>query len=347
MKILEINTEPSWRGGERQTYLNMLGFRELGLDVELLAKHGGTLAQKSANADFQTHAIQSRWEGLKFLIRNGKNYDILHAQTSKAQLLAVLSKPFHQRPVVYSRRVNFKISGFFTKLKYHFTDKVVAITNEVRKNIENFGVKNVSVITDVVEIQNINKPRAKDFILKNNWQNKKIIATVAAFTEEKDPKTLVKSIAHLKTLRNDFVFLHFGEGKLKESSLQIVNDLKINEVYQFVGYHEDIQDFYSVFDVFVLTSQQEGLGSSILDAFIQRVPVVATRAGGITETVENQGILCDIGNAVQIAEGLHRLLNDQELRDNFTQKAYQTVTTKHSNQRIAEAYFKVFTELLS
>lgn len=346
MKILEINTESSWRGGERQTYLNMEGLREMGVEVELLAKLGGQLSSKSQNADFQTYTIKNRWEGIKFLLKNGSNYDILHAQTSKAQLLAILTKLFHQKPVVYSRRVNFPIKGFFTKLKYFFTDKVVAITEEVKKNLENFGVKNVSVITDIVENKSLDVQRAFDFIEKNGWQNKKIIATVAAFTEEKDPLTLVDSITYLSKLRNDFVFLHFGEGKLKSEMIQRVKELGISSLYQFVGYHDDIQDFYAIFDIFVLTSRQEGLGSSILDAFIERVPVVATRAGGITETVENMGLLCDVGDSKQIANSINNLLNDKSLKTDFTERAYQIATTKHSIKTVSNQYLTIFNMLL-
>jgi glycosyltransferase involved in cell wall biosynthesis len=317
------------------------------VQVELLAQSGGELWKKSQSSDFQTHSIKNRWEGIRFLLKNGKHYDLLHAQTSKAQLLAILTKPFHQKTIVYSRRVNFPISGLMTKLKYHFTDKVVAITEEVKRSLENFGVKNISVITDIVENQEINQQRAKDFLEKNGWQNLKIIATVAAFTEEKDPETLIEAIAHLSTLRNDFVFLHFGEGKLKHESIQRVNDLKINSIYKFVGYHEAIQDFYSIFDIFVLTSRQEGLGSSILDAFMLHVPVVATRAGGITETVENQGLLCEVGDSKGIANSIHKLLNDNNLRNNFTQKAYQTATTKHSIETVSKQYLNLFNSLIS
>lgn len=347
MKILEINTESSWRGGERQTYLNMQGLREMGVEIELLAKLGGELAMKSQKAGYHIHTIKNRWEGIEFLRKNGGNYDILHAQTSKAQLLAILTKPFHQKPIVYSRRVNFPIKGFFTKLKYLFTDKVVAITEEVQRNLENFGVKNVTVITDIVEEQPVvDTLRAFGFLKKNGWQNKKIIATVAAFTEEKDPLTLVDSIAHLSKLRNDFVFLHFGEGILKSEIIQRVKKLGINDLYQFVGYHDDIQDFYAIFDIFVLTSRQEGLGSSILDAFIQCVPVVATRAGGITETVENRGLLCEVGDSKQIALSIHKLLNDNSLTKNFTEIAYQIATTKHSIKAVSNQYLTIFNELI-
>lgn len=346
MKILEINTESSWRGGERQTYLNMEGLRDMGVEVDLLATLKGELSVKSQSANFQTYTIKNRWEGIKFLLKNGSNYDILHAQTSKAQLLAILTKPFHRKIVVYSRRVNFPIKGLFTKLKYFFTDSVVAITEEVKKNLENFGVKNVSVITDIVENQAVNTQRAFSFVEKNGWQNKKIVATVAAFTEEKDPQTLVDSIAYLSKLRSDFVFLHFGEGKLKPEIIQRVQDLGINDLYQFVGYHDGIQDYYAIFDIFVLTSRQEGLGSSILDAFIQGVPVVATRAGGITETVENRGLLCEVGDSERIAKSIDKLLNDKSLTTDFTEKAYQIATTKHSIKTVSKQYITIFNRLL-
>ena len=226
MKILALNTEKSWRGGEAQTLLNMEGLRRKSVKIILLASKDSELVKKSTQKGFEVIEVQNRWQALLFLIKHGQEFDLIHAQTSKTQLLAVLSKPFHQKPVVYSRRVNFEVKGWFSKLKYRATNQVIAITDIIKENLEKIGLKNVKVITDIIENQDINHRRAKQLIEENNWQNKKIIATVAALTSEKDPHTLVRAITHLYTIRQDFVFLHFGDGKLKTEIEKGINFLK-------------------------------------------------------------------------------------------------------------------------
>ena len=347
MKILALNTEKSWRGGEAQTLLNMEGLRRKSVEIILLASKDSELVKKSTQKGFEVIEVQNRWQALLFLIKHGQEFDLIHAQTSKTQLLAVLSKPFHQKPVVYSRRVNFEVKGWFSKLKYRATNQVIAITDIIKENLEKIGLKNVKVITDIIENQDINHRRAKQLIEENNWQNKKIIATVAALTSEKDPHTLVRAITHLYTIRQDFVFLHFGDGKLKTEIEKGINFLKISDIYQLLGHQNDVQDFYAVFDVFVLASKQEGLGSSILEAFVQRVPVVGTRAGGITETLENCGLLCEIGDAEGLAMAIDKLLIDKVLSEKLSQNAFEKANKKHSSETVCQAYFEVFEKLIS
>ena len=63
-------------------------------------------------------------------------YDILHAQTGKTHTAAILTKPFHRKKVIYTRRVHFTPKGFLTKLKYKLTDKVIAIYSKCKADFK-------------------------------------------------------------------------------------------------------------------------------------------------------------------------------------------------------------------
>src|SRR6185369_88190 len=117
-----------------------------------------------------------------------------------------------------------------------------------------------------------------------------------------DPLTLLKGIQKLSQRRSDFNFLHFGAGELEEEVAQRIKELHLQHRYFLMGFAHKVEDFYSLFDVFVMTSKQEGLGSSVLDAFIRKVPVVSTNAGGLKDLLANdRGIACEVGDSDGIA----------------------------------------------
>ncbi|MEO8759913.1 MAG: glycosyltransferase, partial [Bacteroidia bacterium] len=294
MKILQVNTEKTWRGGERQTLYNIQGFLEQGHEVELLCRKNFPLHQKAKDLDIPIHTISNGLQAILYLIKHGKDFDVIHAQTSSAQMYGVISSLFHKTKVVYTRRVDFVPKGFFTKLKYKRTHKLVAISSAIKTILENFGLKNITVIPDIAIAKKLNKDRAEKLIHFKGWHNKKIIASVAALVPHKDPLTMVQVIYHLSQMRDDFMFLHFGEGTLQHEVEKEIAHLNISRWYHLMGQIDEVEDFFSIFDVFVMSSQEEGLGSSVLDAFLYKVPVVSTNAGGLQEVVEGNGLVCDV-----------------------------------------------------
>ena len=345
MKVLEINTEKSWRGGERQTIYNAEGLISIGITVELLCLKNFPLAAKATTAKIPVHLVAGMLSALFYLIRNAKQFDVLHAQTAKTQFYAVLTKPFHHRKVVYTRRVDFVPNGWLTKMKYAFTEKTIAISDAIKNILETFGVKNVEVISDAVAEKKLNTERAKKLIADNNWNGKKIIATTTAFVPHKDPLTMVNAIAALSQMRNDFVFLHFGDGILKTAIEEKIIDLQLTDYYKLMGFADEVEDFFSVYDVFVMSSEEEGLGSSVLDSFIYKVPVATTDAGGLKELVAENGLTCPVKDHQSLAANIYRLLEDKQLCNQLTEKAYGYVLEKHSVKKIAMDYIALFNKL--
>lgn len=296
------------------------------------------------------YGARSNLDAFLFLLINGRRYDLIHCQTSRAQTLAVFSKPFHRRPVVYTRRVDFKPSGFFTKIKYKLTDKVVAISGRIKLIIAEAGLKplqEIEVIPSAVKETPLNKERALKLKEDLKIGNRKVIATVGALVSHKDPLTMVEAVRMLSKMRDDFVFLHFGDGWLREAIDKRIREYGLKDKYILVGFQEDVEDFFSIIDVFVMSSKEEGLGSAVLDAFVYRVPVVSTDAGGLKETVEGRGIVCPIGDAACIAQGIDALLDNNDLRRCLVEKAYTDVKAKYSVEKMAEAYLRVFSSLES
>src|SRR4051812_36894266 len=99
MKILELNFERGWRGGERQTLYNMQGFRDAGLEVILVCRKGYPLEKKALKNNFKVFSYNSVFGVISFLIRNSAKFDIVHAQASHILTYCIITKPFHQKKI--------------------------------------------------------------------------------------------------------------------------------------------------------------------------------------------------------------------------------------------------------
>ena len=342
-KILELNFEKTWRGGERQTLYNMIGFRDSGYDVELICKKGFPLEKKARELNFKTHSFSSTFSVYFYLIFKCRNYKFLHAQTSHILTYCVFSKWFHKTPIVFSRRVDFVPKGFLTHLKYKYTDYVTGVSQAIKIIIQNFGIKNVAVISDIAVKQNLNKERALKVLIENNIDStKKIIGTLAAFVDHKDPLTLVKAIKLLSEKRSDFVFLHFGNGELQTDIQQKIKEYNLGEYYKVMGFYDNAEDFFSILDVFVMSSKEEGLGSSVLDAFLYEVPVASTTAGGLADLVkESRAEICEKQNPQALENCISVLISNPEKMKEYTTNAKIYVEEFHNMQFITNQYLNL------
>jgi glycosyltransferase involved in cell wall biosynthesis len=341
MKILELNFERTWRGGERQTLYNLQGFQDAGCEVALVCRKGFPLEKETQKADIRTFAFDDIFSVVSFLITNGSKYDVLHAQTSHILTYCLATKPFHQAQVLFSRRVDFIPSGFSTRLKYRLTDKLVAISNPVKEIISSFSGRNdVSVISDIVVPVAINEDRARKEIETFGWRpGLKIVATIAALVPHKDPLTMVEAVKKLSDIRQDFIFLHFGSGELYNTVKDKIAENSLEKHYKLLGFVENVEDFFSVFDVFAMSSVEEGLGSTVLDAFAYKIPVVATNAGGLGDLVsDGRGITTPKKDAKSLADGINELLSRPENYRPMIEKAHDYVLKQHNLQYITSEY---------
>jgi glycosyltransferase involved in cell wall biosynthesis len=201
------------------------------------------------------------------------------------------------------------------------------------------------VIRDCTTDRNIDLSVAQD--LRKKYAGKFVIGHVARLHDRYKGQSDLIEVA--KKLYEDgyknFHFLFIGKGPdLKKLQRQADGYDSI----EFIGFKENIEDYYGLLDLFVFPSRAEGLGSSILDAFKFKVPVVATDAGGIPELVKHEetGLLCEAGNEDQLRANIVRAYSDLILCKIITEKAYIFVQ-KFNALRQAEQYYQIYTDVLA
>jgi L-malate glycosyltransferase len=154
-----------------------------------------------------------------------------------------------------------------------------------------------------------------------------IIGNVAALAPHKDYFTWLDTADILRKKHPEFRFLMIGDGPLREELSAAIRQKNLGDVVTMAGFREDAKTLMQGFDIFLNTSETEGLGSSILDAFVRGIPVVATAAGGIPEIVihNKTGMLVPVKQPQALADCVEQLLSDPGLKNEITRNASEFV----------------------
>lgn len=347
IQMLQLNFQKAWRGGERQTLYNMIGFRNAGYQVSLLCRKGSVLESKAKAEGFDIKSFENISGVICFLTFNCRKYKVLHAQTSHILTFAVITRFFHKGKIIFTRRIAKSQKGKLTRWKYQHADKIIAVSEAVKKIVDKFINSNVEIISDIVVPRSLDEIHAQQLMehVKRNVGTK-IIATTSALTSEKAPAVMVEAIRMLTLKRKDFVFLHFGSGALTGEIANLIKEKNLEDVYYLMGFADNIEDIFSKLDVFTMSSEMEGVGSSVLDAFVYKVPVASTDAGGLKELLQHErGILCRKNSPESLAKGIDDILSQPQLRSKITTNAFNYVKQFHSMEYITGQYIKQINSL--
>jgi glycosyltransferase involved in cell wall biosynthesis len=349
LRILQINTERGWRGGERQTLLTAVGLRARGHDVELLLRKGSALAERARALGLVVHTADGGFSFGCWLALYGKRYDVLHAQTAKVVAWVVAAALAHRRPVVFSRRTSFPVGtrAWLTRLKWRRLDQLVAISEAAAHAPRALGVSTQVIPSAVLPIA-ANAARIQHFLKQRALEGRRLVGTAAALSVEKDPVTLIHAAAKVCAQFDDVVFVHWGAaGAASHAADQAIAELGLQDRYLLLGFEPDVEQLFAALSVFVMASRYEALGSSVLDAMLQNVPVVSTDAGGLKETVsQGRGLVCAPGDAAAMAAHIAFMLAQPEQAQAMAKVACIAVQTEYAVDSMVERYIELYREVL-
>lgn len=145
--------------------------------------------------------------------------------------------------------------------------------------------------------------------------NELVIGTVGRLVAVKDQATLLKTLGCLRDRGLGFTAVIAGAGPLLRE-LEAQRDALGLDNVRFLGNRHDVERVLAALDLFVLSSQSEGLSNTIQEAMATGLPVVATRVGGADELVVDgeSGLLVPPGAPEALADALFRLARDPVLR---------------------------------
>jgi glycosyltransferase involved in cell wall biosynthesis len=193
--------------------------------------------------------------------------------------------------------------------------------SEFTKNdlIKRFGVNpsRITVVYEGVDLAKINRPGNEQIVkVKEKYQlNQPYILFVGTIQPRKNLVRLIEAFSRLND-KNINLVLAGKKGWISEEIYEAPNKFKVQDKVKFLGYIEegDKPSLYAGAECTVLPSLFEGFGLPLLESMACQTPVVAANASSLPEVVADAGLLVDPLSVESIAQGLEKMLHDQELR---------------------------------
>lgn len=176
-----------------------------------------------------------------------------------------------------------------------------------------------------------------------------VIGYVGRIADEKNLQLLIRStellVVHYRT--NDFKVIIMGPDFGELNNLKkLVEKLALKDKVIFISPKNDVSGVLSTFDIFVMTSLIEGVPTAMIEAMSMGLPIISTNVGCIPEIVEKNGFLVDRFSADTLAEYMHLLMEDKELRKNMGEESLR-LSKKFDIKRSIKEYEQLFIECLN
>jgi len=261
-----------------------------------------------------------------FLITYGKNYDILHSNWTIAAFASILSKPFHNRPIlltlhgseVYSSK---EVLGLriFTRWVLNHCNHVVCVSNALKEEVVALGLTETKVTVIPNGVNTL------DYLPQKSPTNP-IILFIGSLTEQKGVKYLLEAFADVNRSFQDSHLRIVGEGPELEKLITLTQRLGIQENVSFedVVAHSKVSTIMQESSIFVLPSMNEGFGLVLLESLANGLPAIAFNSGGVRDILsDGAGILVEPGNVEQLANAIKNLITDKDLYAHIRKQGFQ------------------------
>ena len=357
MFSLHIDTARTWRGGQNQVLVTLMGLRAVGHRTMLVAHSGGELRRRAEEGlDLVSIApktemdLSAAWRLSRVIKR--LQPDIVHAHdphgVAMAALALSMSTQLAKPPLIAARRVDFHLRGSaLSRWKYRQVDCFICASEAIRQMLIADGIPEGRAVTvhEGIDLARVAAaPPAR--LHEDLWlpHHAPIVGNVAALVPHKGQKHLIECAALVIRQVPDARFVIAGEGELRPSLERQIKERHLEKHVLLAGFRPDVLSLHKAFDIFVMSSVTEGLGTSLLDAMACGKPIVATRTGGIPEVVVDgeTGLLVAPRDHEAMAEAIVRLLKDAALREQLGATALRRVREKFSAERMVEETLRVY-----
>ena len=365
MKTLHINTESTWRGGEQQVLSLIKGLETTGHTAHLICQPESGIHHRALQEGITPFPMRMRGEidpvaTMKILptIRREK-YDIIHSHTPHAQALVMwASCLLARKPLrVFTRRVEFSIfrHSFFGMNRFKYTkgvDHIIAISQGVRKRLIKDGIPpdKISVVHSGVNVDQY-RGLSGDSVLREFSvpAAAPILGNIGYLEENKGQRYLIQAMHEVVKEYPETRLFILGSGRLESELQSVVKDHNLEGNIIFTGRRDDVGAFLNIFDLLAVSSVEEGLNSTILDALALEIPVVATDAGGIPEIIVHgeNGRLVPRADYEALASGILWMLCHPEQAKAMAKKGCRHVREEFSDAAMVAKNCLVYQKLIA
>jgi len=358
MKVLYVDLEREWRGGQSQALLTVTGLRACGHDAHLLAVGGSPLARRAEAAGVPVHVVgtSARRIVAAHLLRRllaQQKFELLHANEPHALTSIWLAGSHGKAAVVMSRRVAYPLGrSLVARKRYESAQRIIAISRFVAKSVLDSGVlpEKVEIVYEGVEVPPAVTQEARR-LARMRWRvgdSEQLLGCVGYLLPEKGQEFVVRSLASARATFLGARLLLAGDGPCREKLEFLVRDQGLQDAVIFAGFIQEVSQAYAALDAFLFPSLAEPLGTSLLAAMAWGLPVLAVASGGVPEYVKDSetGLLLAQPDPGLFSAGILRLLSEPEFAKRLGGAARNSIQRRFTADRMVRNTLRVYEDVL-
>ena len=367
-KILYVITRLAVGGAPNAVLMAIGGLKEAGYEITLASGYPGmgegSLVEeaKQLGVDLvfipslqrEVHPVRDMralWR-LWRLMKTG-SFDLVHTHLSKAGILGRLAAFVAGKRVVHTFHGDV-LEGYFSSFKSRLflmaerlvgrvTDRFVCVSADLKSRLLPYKLGKADRFVTITNGIDLTKMQTVEKEKRCGYR----VGTLAMFYPIKRLDVFINMASLLKK-RDELIQCDLAGDGMTASALK-QQSAKLGDPVRFVGVCDDQAAFLSQLDVFVLCSDFESAGISVMEAMCMGLPVVATAVGGIPENVEDghTGILVPPNDVEALTTAVWDLLQDDDKRVRLGTAAKAYAHTHFSSARMISELDGLYCELLS
>ena len=352
-RVIHLASGREWRGGQNQVLLlaRALAARPSDIEQIVVTGRGSLLAQRLEAAGVPVRPVGWR-AGLSpaalagTVLEAARGPALIHAHDAHALTIAGLAGILTGTPYLATRRVDFPLRR---PALWRRAVRIIAISEAVRRVLLSDGIvpERVVRVHSGIDLEMVRRTRSGDIRARLGLpETGPLAVAVGALVGHKDHATLLDAAAALRSTRPELHWVIAGEGPLRGELEARIAAHSLRDRVHLPGHVDEALRLIAAAEVFVMSSREEGLGTSVLDAMALDVPIAATSAGGIPEMLDRgAGLLSPPGDSGALAASVARILDDQTVRAALIRRAQDRVE-EFSATAMAEGVLAVYRSIV-
>jgi L-malate glycosyltransferase len=309
--------------------------------VSEIKKSGGRVTCIEATNNLSL--LSKSKEVIQYCVEN--KIDLIHSHLPWSGFLGRIVNFRKKIPVIYTEH-NIQeryhvVTKFLNKLTFNLQDEAIGVSEDSTHSIiRNINPKiPVRTVLNGVNTNFFQRDRIQGNLIRNQYsipENALVIGNIAVFREQKAIPEWLKAFKEIHDKHPQVYGLLVGAGPKEDEVKGLVKDYELEDKVILPGLQTDTQGYFSAIDIFMMSSEFEGLPIALLEAMSMECAVVSTKAGGVVEVVENgkSGSLCEVGDFHCLANKVSTLLEDPEKLSRFQTAARKRVLNAFSLERM-------------
>lgn len=367
IKILYLITKSNFGGAQRYVFDLATNLDPEKFDIAVALGGEGELKNKLESAGIRVISIPSLQRDLSlkkefrsfldiYQIVKQERPRVLHINSSKAGGIGAFigrlcgvpniiftshawafneDRPSWQKPVL----------KFFHWLTVFLSHRTITVSNAVKGQM-NWPLvqhKMFTVYNGLPEIDFLDKAKARTALAKRapsvaEHASDIWTGSIGELHPVKRHDVMIEAVANLVATGHQIRHLVIGDGELKEQLTKLIAEKKLTEHVFLLGRIDNAASYLKAFDIYVQPSRSEALAYTVVEAAQAKLPIVASRVGGIPEIITHleSGLLVDKENVPELQAALETLLKEANLATTYATAAKERGTLFSMSKMVSE-----------